>query len=122
MALILIIEDDVLMRSLCKEMLEHAGYDVIVASNGCEGLKLLDQTSIDLVITDVFMPVRDGLEVIMTLHREKPRIPIIAFTGNTVGRDFLSAAKHLGARHTIAKPFSATDLIDAVQQQLHVLA
>lgn len=118
MALILIIEDDLLMRSLCKEILEQAGYDVLVACNGSEGLKLLGQTSVDLVITDVFMPVRDGLEVIMTLHREKPTIPIIAFTGNAVGRDFLNAAKHLGARDTIAKPFSATDLIQAVQQQL----
>lgn len=121
MALILIIDDDVLMRSLCKEMLERAGYDVMVACNGHEGLQLFRQTSIDLVITDVFMPVRDGLEVIMTLRREKPTTPIIAFTGNAVGRDFLNAAKHLGARCTIAKPFSATDLIQAVRQT-HVLS
>lgn len=121
-ASILIIDDDLLMRSLCKEILEQAGYHVIVACNGHEGLQLFRQTSIDLVITDVFMPERDGLEVIMTLHREKPTIPIIAFTGNAVGRDFLTAAKYLGAQYTIAKPFAATDLTEAVYQQLHILS
>lgn len=64
------------------------------------------------------MPVQDGLEVIMTLRREKPMIPIIATTGNAGGRYFLKVAKQLGAQHTIVKPFTATDLLQAVQQQL----
>jgi CheY-like chemotaxis protein len=118
MASILIIDDEPLIRSICQEILEQAGYDVLLACNGREGLKLFRRTPANLVITDVFMPERDGLEVIMTLHRESPTVPIIAFTGKGMGRDFLNVAKYLGAQHTIAKPFTARDLIQVVQQHL----
>ena len=115
MALILVIDDEPLMTQLYQEILEQAGHEVLLASNGHEGLQLFRQRLVDLVITDVFMPVQDGLEVIMTLHGEKPNIPIIAITGNG-GSPFLTVAKQLGAQHTLAKPFTATDLIQAVQQ------
>ena len=118
MALILIIDDEPLMTRLCQEILEQAGYEVILAPNGHEGLQLFRQQPIDLVITDVFMPLQDGLEVIMTLRRERPTIPIIAITGNDGGSRFLTVAKQLGAHHTLTKPFTPTDLIQAVQQQL----
>ncbi|MGC4095703.1 MAG: response regulator [Nitrospira sp.] len=118
MALILIIDDEPLTASLCQEILEQAGYDVLVAHNGHEGLYLFSRTPADLVITDVFMPVQDGLEVIMNLRREKLNVPIIAITGNAAGHHFLNMANQLGAQHTMAKPFSATDLVQAVQQQL----
>ena len=98
--------------------MEQAGHDVLLAPNGREGLHLFRQRPVDLVITDVFMPVQDGLEVIMTLHREKPTIPLIAITGNAAGSPLLTVAKQLGAQHTITKPFTGKDLIQAVQQQL----
>jgi len=118
MASILLIDDEPLVRSLFGEILEQAGYDVLLASNGHEGLERFRQTPTDLVITDLFMPEQDGLEVIMTLHHESPTVPIIAFTGNVEGRDFLNVAKHLGAQRTLAKPIEATELIQAVQQQM----
>ena len=118
MALILIIDDESSLTYLCQEILEQAGYEVLLARNGQEGLQLFRQRPADLVITDVFMPVQDGLEVIMALHREKPTLPIIANTGNAGGSYFLSVSKQLGAQHSIAKPFTATDLVQAVQQQL----
>ena len=118
MALILIIDDKSSLTYLCQEILEQAGYEVLVARNGQEGLRLFRQRPADLVITDVFMPVQDGLEVIMALHRETPTLPIIAITGNAEGSYFLNVAKQLGAQHSIAKPFTATDLVQAVQQQL----
>ena len=118
MALILIIDDESSLTYLYQEILEQAGYEVLVARNGQEGLRLFRQRPADLVITDVFMPVQDGLEVIMALHRETPTLPIIAITGNAGGSYFLNVAKQLGAQHSIAKPFTATDLVQAVQQQL----
>ena len=118
MASILVIDDEPSMTCLYQEILEQAGYDVLVARNGLEGLRLFRQTPADLVITDLFMPQKDGLEVIMSLRREKPMIPIIAITGNAGGRHFLNVSKQLGAQHTMTKPFSATVLIQAVQQQL----
>ena len=95
MASILIIDDEPLIRSICQEILEQAGYDVLLACNGREGLQLFRRTPANLVITDVFMPERDGLEVIMTLHRESPTVPIIAFTGKGMGRDFFERCQVL---------------------------
>lgn len=118
MALILVIDDEPLIRSLFQEILEQAGYDVLLACNGHEGLRLFRQTPADLVMTDVFMPEQDGLEVIKTLHHESPTVPIIAFTGNVKGHNYLNVAKRLGAQRTMAKPFPATELIQVVQQQL----
>ncbi len=118
MASILIIDDDPQIRSLFREILEQAGYDVLLASNGHDGIQLFRQTPADLVITDVFMPEIDGLELIMTLHHEAPTVPIIAFTGKSEGREYLKVAKYLGAHHTMAKPIPATELIHAVQQHL----
>lgn len=118
MALILIIDDEPLMTHLCQEILEQAGHEVLLAPNGHEGLQLFRERSVDLVITDVFMPVQDGVEAIMTLRREKPTIPIIAITGNEGGSPFLTVAKQLGTQCTLAKPFTPTDLIQAVEQHL----
>ena len=106
------------MRSLCREILEHAGYEVLLTCNGHEGLQLFRQTPTDLVVIDLFMPELDGLEVIMTLHRESPTTPVIAFTGHGESPEYLKVAKYLGAQRTIAKPFTSMDLIQAVQQQL----
>lgn len=118
MALILVIDDEPLMTHLYQEILEQAGHELLLAPNGHEGLQLFRQRSVDLVITDVFMPVQDGLEVIMTLRREKPSTPIIAITGNAEGSPFLTVAKQLGAQHALAKPFTPTDLLQAVHQHL----
>lgn len=118
MASILIIDDDPQIRSLFREILEQAGYDVLLASNGHDGLQLFRQTPADLVITDVFMPEIDGLEVITILHHEAPTIPIIAFTGQSEGREYMKVARYLGAQCTMAKPIPATELIRTVQQYL----
>lgn len=118
MASILIIDDDPQIRSLFREILEQAGYDVFLASNGHDGLQLFRQTPTDLVITDVFMPEIDGLELITTLHHEAPTVPIIAFTGKSEGQEYMKVAMYLGAQCTMAKPVPATELIRAVRQHL----
>lgn len=122
MASILVIEDDLQMRGLLKDILVQAGYEVQLASNGDEGLQLLRQVPVDLVITDLFMPDRDGLEVIMTLRRDSPPIPIIVCTGNAESVHYLNAAKYLGAQRTLAKPFLITELLQAVREELQKLS
>lgn len=118
MASILIIDDEPQIRSLFEKILEPAGFDVLLARNGREGLERFRQTPTDLVITDLFMPEHDGLEVIMTFHHESPTVPIFAFTGKVEGHDYLRMAKYLGAQRIFAKPFPATEFLRAVQQLL----
>ena len=121
MARILIIEDDDTFRAMVRKMLEKAGYnDIEEAADGSIGVKLFRQRPFDLVITDIIMPDKEGLEMITELTRAYPRIKIIAMSGG--GRDgpknYLTIAKYLGAGRTLAKPFSHSDLIEVVQELL----
>ena len=115
---ILIIDDDEQTRDFLRRVLEEAGYMVIEAPNGREGLRQFRQTPTALVITDLLMPDMDGLEVTMALHRESPKAKIIAITGGSGKRDFLDTAKLLGAHRTIKKPITIEELLRAVQQEL----
>lgn len=100
----------------------EAGYWVIEARNGREGLRLLRRAPVDLVITDLLMPDVDGLEVTMTLQRSQAKTKIIAVTGGTGIRDFRAAAELLGAHRTLTKPVAVKDLLEAVQQELEGVA
>jgi DNA-binding response OmpR family regulator len=73
------------------------------------------QERFDLIVTDIYMPDGDGLEVIRDLRRVRPNIPFIAMSGMTGQRDMLKVAKYLGASQTLLKPFSAGDLLAAVE-------
>lgn len=115
---ILIIDDDEQIRAFLRLVLEEAGYRVMEAANGQEGLRQFRQTPTALVITDLLMPDRDGLEVTMALHRESPQVKIIVLTGGSGELDFLDAAKLLGAHRTMKKPVTVAELLQAVQQEL----
>jgi len=65
-------------------MLEREGFDIIVASNGKEGMKLFEKDPVDLVITDIIMPEKDGIEVILALRKDYPDVPIIAMSGGGI--------------------------------------
>ena len=122
MARILIIEDDSEFRGMVRKVLEKAGYsDIEEAANGSIGMKLFRKNPYDLVITDLIMPDKEGLEIITELTRDYPSIKIIAMSGG--GRNaphgYLQIAKTLGARRTLAKPFQQSELIDAVQELLN---
>jgi YesN/AraC family two-component response regulator len=122
MARILIIEDDDQFRTMLRKMLETAGYnDIEEAANGSIGVKLFRQHPFDLVITDIIMPDKEGLEMIPELIRDYPRIKIIAMSGGgrTGPQNYLKMAKYLGAGRTLAKPFEYSDIIDAVQELLN---
>jgi CheY-like chemotaxis protein len=120
MARILIIDDEDELRSMLRQMLEQAGHEVTEAVNGAEGIQIYERDAPDLIITDIIMPEKEGVETIIALRRANPDLPIVAISGG--GRleatDFLSMAKKLGARHTLAKPFRRDQLLDAVRQCL----
>ena len=120
MARILVIDDEELARFTVRKYLESAGYSVIEARDGDEGLALHDEDPCALVITDIIMPEKEGLETILALRRSDPDLPIIAISGG--GREgypgYLEAAQPFGANHTLAKPFSQDDLLGVVESCL----
>ena len=103
---VLIIEDDAAIRQLLRFSLEEAGYMVREAPNGRKGLHAFRQAPPDLVITDIFMPDRDGLEVIESLQRTDPTPKILAISGASGTMDYLKAAKAAGAVCVLRKPFT----------------
>ena len=121
MARILLIDDDDQFRTLLRKMLEKAGYDDIEEANdGRIGVKLFRQRPFDLVITDIIMPDKEGIETIIELTDDYPQIKIIAMSGGgRIGpQDYLETAKRLGASRTLAKPFNYSELIDTVHELL----
>lgn len=110
MASILIIDDDEALRYLLREILEADGHLIREAANGREGLASYRAQPADLVITDILMPEQDGMEVILELTREFLDARVIAMTGASGERNFLSVAKLFGARHIVEKPFDAAQI------------
>ena len=120
MARILIIDDDERVRTMIRQMLERAGYETIEAPDGKVAAGIYRRTPPDLIVTDIIMPEREGLEIITELRREHPNIKIIAISGGgrVSGVDYLDLAKKLGADRTLAKPFHQEELLDAVRTLL----
>lgn len=112
MARILVIDDDESIRALLRTVLELQGYDVIEAENGYEGLLCYRAEPTDLVITDMLMPVMDGVEMITELQRDFPWVKIVAISG---GRRALEDARAL-TPHTFEKPFALGEILDAVRE------
>ena len=118
---ILVIDDDPLVLEVLSEMLTAAGYEVVGASNGKEGVSLYRAAPFDLVLTDIIMPEKDGLEVVMELRRDFPEVKIIALSGGgEYGHGFssLTASRALGATVTLRKPFAESELLSAVREVL----
>ena len=116
MTRILVIDDETPVRDVIRQTLERAGYDVVDAADGREGLVRFRERPADLVITDILMPEQEGIETIRILHKEFPQTKILAISGG--GRrgklDVLPTAQTFGAHRTLAKPFERKDLLDAV--------
>lgn len=114
---ILVIDDDSQTRQMLRQALERAGYSVVEARDGAEGLQYYQENPADLVITDILMPEKEGLETIRELREKFPSVKIIAISGGgrTGKLDFLPVAKKLGALRTLYKPFPLQELLDAVR-------
>ena len=117
---ILVIDDEPLIRATVVTILTREGFSVEEASDGATGIAMFRKNPPDLVITDVFMPNRDGIEVVMELKRSYPHIKIIAMTGGGRMRmmEIGSAANILGADHMLHKPFERESLLAAVSAAL----
>ena len=120
MARILLIDDDRLVRQSIRLALTESGHQVDEAENGADGLERAAAAPPDLVITDLIMPEREGIETILALRRIAPGLPIIAMSGG--GRigpgDLLAAAKRLGATTTLRKPFDDVQLMAEIDRVL----
>lgn len=117
---ILIIEDDHHILMMVKRMLERFGFEIELASNGKDGLDLFQRIQVDLVITDIIMPEKEGLETIREMRRINSDLKIIAMSGGgRVSADnYLETARVFGAAAILVKPFTQKQLISAVQNIL----
>lgn len=117
---ILVVDDDPSIRSSLRKVLTGAGYDVVLAENGNEATRLWREVGADLVILDLFMPEKDGVETIVELRAQSPALPIIAMSGGggKQAMNLLPDAKLLGATQTIAKPFSPAEILGLVDRAL----
>jgi DNA-binding response OmpR family regulator len=115
-----VIEDEPRLREAVVRMLDRAGYEVIQAADGAEGLRLWRQVGADLVMTDIQMPEKNGIEVVLELRALAPTLPVIAMSGGTRSQDLdlLGDAKLLGAFAMLEKPFSYNELMTAVAAAL----
>ncbi len=113
MARILLVDDDVLVRDSITFALEDAGHSVVPAANGNEGLAALQREDFDLVVLDILMPEREGIETIREIRKTWTTLPVLAMSGGdkTGWTDFLRMASILGATDTLAKPFTASELV-----------
>jgi DNA-binding NtrC family response regulator len=119
---ILVIDDDIDLRAILQEALQAEGYIVSVAADGEQGIALQRKQPAAVLITDIFMPNREGIETIRDFRAEFPNLPIIAISGG--GRlkrhGSLFSAKALGAAIILRKPFSMSDLLRSVAEVLNV--
>ncbi len=117
---ILIIDDDTQIRLMLKKMLEREGYQVVTAKDGKEGLRIFETAAIDLVITDLIMPEKEGIETIIALRQKNDQVKIIAISGDGKANpiSYLDMAIKLGAQKAFTKPIARKELIACIQSLL----
>jgi len=114
-------DDDPDIRMMLHDALVAAGHTVLLAEDGATGLRVEAQSPADLVITDIYMPEKEGLEVINTFRHRRPSVPVIAISGRPDFWRALFLAKRLGAVKTIEKPFLPEELLEAVEVALDTI-
>ncbi len=120
---ILVIEDENLLSDLLKKFLTRDGHQVLIANDGVEGIKSYYQFRPDLIITDIIMPEKDGIEVIVEVLKDNPELPIIAISGGrrAVTANFnLDSAEMLGVKGILQKPFTHEQLQELIESVLVV--
>jgi YesN/AraC family two-component response regulator len=117
---LLVIDDDFFVRDMLERLMRKAGYEVETAENGDEALRLHRRNPVELVITDILMPEKEGLETITEFRKSFPGVKVIAISGG--GRigpaNYLKMATLLGADRTFAKPVDTAELLSAVEELL----
>ena len=115
---VLVIDDNDDFRKLALLWFQIHGIEAQGAANGVEGLDLQRQNPAEIVVTDIFMPEKEGIETIQDLRREFPAAKIIAMTGreSLTDYDVFQVARELGVVKTFKKPFKLDDLVAAVEE------
>ena len=116
MASVLIVDDDVRVRPMLRMTLERAGYEVHEAANGKIALQKYQHHPCDLVITDIVMPEKEGIETIIELRALYPTVKIIAISGGgkIAPEQYLKLAEHFGVEYSFTKPLDNAKLLDAI--------
>ena len=127
MTTVLIIDDDEDVREALSTALQLENFETLEAPHGDYGLRLLEKHEVDVVVTDIFMPEKEGLETIVDAKQRWPELRIIAISGGPGatrrmgvdgGHDFLPVAKDLGADRVMKKPFLPSELIQVIGELL----
>ena len=120
MAVIMVIDDEEMVRTTLRDTLELDGHEVVEASDGQKGLDMFAVTPANLVITDIMMPEKAGIETVVELSQQFPATKIIVISGGGVSKnlEFLKIAKTLGADRVIPKPFTPDRLLTTVRELL----
>jgi two-component system, chemotaxis family, chemotaxis protein CheY len=118
MTRILVVDDDAASRAALTRLFTQSGYDVRTAADGSEGLRCMVEILPDVLLVDIFMPERDGIETIRLVRRAFPQVPIMAMSGGIAHHeagDVLTAARDFGAQYTFTKPFAPEVLLAALR-------
>src|ERR1700736_4518749 len=122
MSSILLVDDDDEFLAMLSKVLTHAGYQVQEASDGEQAIKFYGSHPPDLVITDLVMPEKEGIQLIVELRRLNSKVKIIAISGagQSLLDEYLNLAKVLGAQRVLAKPFSEQEILETISEVLQV--
>ncbi|OGV32456.1 MAG: hypothetical protein A2020_02055 [Lentisphaerae bacterium GWF2_45_14] len=118
---IVVVDDEKIIRALLQEILKKAGHEVFVTGSADEALEITNEKSPDILITDIFMPEKSGLELIMEVKKSFPSIKTIAISGDSISRagghrDCLKLAETLGCQFVLEKPFTRNEVIAAIEK------
>jgi len=118
---ILVVDDDTQMRQTIRTILEEENYNIAEACDGNAALKYLHRNTVELVIVDIIMPDKDGIEVIVETKEKFPETKILSLSGGGMiaADEHLTSAQALGANHTLAKPFKNDELVEKVHALLN---
>ncbi len=117
---ILLIDDDQQFRDYMYDMLIDQNYHVLLAENGEAGLTQYSSNKPDIIITDIVMPEKEGIEVVLTIRDKDPEIPIVAISGGNFGNaaSYLKMVSKLGVNATLGKPFSKDEILEVLDDLL----
>lgn len=119
---VLVIDDDTELREALAEALREAGFEVLEASDGTQGLEMQRARPADVVVSDLFMPGQEGMDTVFRLRAAHPATKIIVISGGIARGgtfDFLPVAKAIGADLCLRKPFPVAQLLSAIGRLLN---